>query len=116
MEVLKKKYDYVLIDSPSIMVVTDPVILAKNTDDILIVIKKGEIARDVVRRTIGQLALADQGNNNSVKEKALLYNRVNIDFSSKILGAVLNQIDYKRDSYYYHYNRYYKDYYSDKRA
>ena len=114
-ESLKKKFDYILFDSPPIMVVTDPIILAKYVDDVLIVIKKGDISRDIIKRSIQQLAITDQKTDDTFKEKALLYNRVNMDFSSNIIGAVLNQVDYKKDYYYYHYHRYYKEYYSEKK-
>jgi len=97
------------------MVVTDPIILAEYVDNVLIVIKKGDVSRDIIKRSIQQLAAADQKTDNTFKEKALLYNRVNMDFSSNIIGAVLNQVDYKKDYYYYHYHRYYKEYYSEKK-
>lgn len=115
-EVLKKKFDYILVDSPPIMVVTDPVILANEIDDVLLVIKKGEISRKIIEKALEHMSFADQKTEDIHKEKAFLYNRVNMDFSSKIIGAVLNQIDYKQDYYYHQYHRYYKDYYSEKRV
>lgn len=84
---LGRKYDKILIDSPPVNVVTDPVILSQIAGGVVIIIKAGETRRDVVRRASEQLA----------------------SVGSTILGGVLNNVDVERDNYYYY--SYYTNYY-----
>ena len=87
-------YDHILIDSPPMMNVTDPVILSRMVDGVILVVHGGKSPRTTVQRARQEL----QG------------------VGAKIYGVVLNNIDLRRegyDSYYYHYNRYYGGYPSD---
>lgn len=89
--VLKARFDLVIIDSPPVMAVTDPVILSKEVDGVVLVVKTFETSRLAVKAAKKQLA----------------------DAGSKILGVVLNQVDSRREGYYY-YSYYYYDYYGAK--
>lgn len=91
LQALSKKYDKILIDSPPVNVVTDPVILSQIVGGVLVIIRAGETRRDVVRRAKEQLA----------------------DVGANILGGVLNNVDVERDNYYY-YSYYHNYYYQEK--
>ena len=84
---LGRKYDKILIDSPPVNVVTDPVILSQIAGGVIIIIKAGETKRDIVRRASEQLT----------------------DVGATIIGGVLNNVDVERDNYYYYSYQY--DYY-----
>jgi len=79
-EELKKTYDFIILDTPPIVLVTDAQILAQYTDGCLLVISSGEADRDLV-----------------IKAKGLL-DKVN----AKILGTVLNKVDSKKKGYYHY--------------
>jgi len=91
LEALGRKYDKILIDSPPVNVVTDPVILSQIAGGVIVVIRAGETRRDVVRRARDQLR----------------------DVGATILGGVLNSVDIEKDNYYY-YSYYHNYYYQEK--
>ena len=91
LEALSKKYDKILIDSPPVNVVTDPVILSQIAGGIILIIRAGETGRDVVFRALEQLS----------------------DVNAHILGGVLNSVDLEKDSSYY-YSYYHNYYYHEK--
>lgn len=89
-------YEYIVIDSPPLGSVIDSAIIAKNCDGAIIVVSANEISHKHVQKIKDQL------------DKS----------SCKILGAVLNKVDYHENSFYSKYNkRYYgkynSEYYSD---
>ncbi|MCP4405517.1 MAG: polysaccharide biosynthesis tyrosine autokinase [bacterium] len=90
-EALSKKYDKILIDSPPINVVTDPVILSQIVGGVIIVIRAGETGRDVIRRARDQV----------------------LNVNANLIGGVLNSVDMQKDSYYY-YSYYHNYYYQEK--
>src|SRR5271154_1456947 len=81
---LRKKYKFVVIDSPPVMAATDAVILSVQTDGVLLVVRSGETPKEAFTRTRDLLL--------SVK--------------CHILGVVLNAVDSSAPDYYYSY-RYY---------
>jgi polysaccharide biosynthesis transport protein len=81
---LRKRYKFVVIDSPPIMAATDAVILSVLVDGVLLVVRSGETPKEAFTRTRDLLA--------SVK--------------SHVLGVVLNAVDSSSPDYYYSY-RYY---------
>lgn len=83
-EELKETYDYIILDTPPIILVTDAQILAQYTDGCLLVVSSGEAERDA-----------------AIKAKGLL-EKVN----AKILGIVLNKVDIKKKGYYNYQYRY----------
>jgi len=83
---LATKYDHVLIDSPPLIHVTDPVILSTLVDGVILVIHGGRSTRDIVRRARQELA----------------------NVGAKVFGVVLNNLDLRREGYddYYYYSYY----------
>ncbi len=81
---LRKRFKFVVIDSPPVMAATDAVILSVQTDGVLLVVRSGETSRAAFTRTRDLLA--------SVK--------------CHLLGVVLNAVDSRAPDYYYSY-RYY---------
>ena len=77
---LKEEYDFIILDTPPIVMVTDAQIVAQYTDGCLLVISSGEAERDAV-----------------IKAKGLL-DKVN----AKILGVVLNKVDSTKKGYYHY--------------
>jgi capsular exopolysaccharide synthesis family protein len=86
-ETFKARYDRVIFDSPPILSATDPVIISTFADEVLLVIKVGEVSRELVQAAIGKL--------NHVK--------------ANLLGTVLNCIKAGQGSHYYHYEYYIKE-------
>lgn len=83
---LRKLYAHILIDSPPSTAVTDAVVLSKAVDGVVVVVRMGEAAREIVKNGTAQVTAV----------------------GSHILGAVLNGVDMnKYGSYYYQYYYYY---------
>ena len=85
---LSERYDHILIDSPPLLKVTDPVILSTLVDGVMLVVHGGKSTRDVVRRTRQELSGA----------------------GAKIFGVVLNNVDASQDGYEHYYYDTYSDY------
>jgi succinoglycan biosynthesis transport protein ExoP len=86
---LSERYDHVLIDSPPLIHVTDPVILSSLVDGVILVVHGGKSTRAVTQRARQELA----------------------SVGAKVFGVVLNNVDLKRDGYDdYYYHRYYSGY------
>ena len=84
---VKERFDTVIFDTPPVMTVTDAVVLSNIVNGIIYVIKSGETAKEMARRSILQLS----------------------GKKSEILGVVMNSVDVSRGSYYQHYySSYYK--------
>lgn len=80
----RRRFKFVVIDSPPIMAATDAVILSALTDGVLLVVRSGETPKEAFTRTRDLLG--------AVK--------------SRLLGVVLNAVDSGAPDYYYSY-RYY---------
>ncbi len=88
-EHLLSDYDILLFDSPPALAVTDPVILGREMDGVIIVVDSG-----------------------STREPALIHVLSEMEkVKAHVLGIVLNRYQRRGDSgyYYYYYNRYYRD-------
>jgi polysaccharide biosynthesis transport protein len=81
---LRKKYKFIVIDSPPIMAATDAVILSVQADGVLLVVRSGETPKEAFTRTRDLLT----------------------SVNSRLLGVVLNAVDASAPDYYYSY-RYY---------
>jgi polysaccharide biosynthesis transport protein len=55
-QTLSERYDHILIDSPPLMHVTDPVVLSTLVDGVILVVHGGKSSRDVVRQSRQMLA------------------------------------------------------------
>jgi polysaccharide biosynthesis transport protein len=86
---LGERYDHILIDSPPLINVTDPVILSTMVDGVILVVHGGKSTRGVAQRARQDL----------------------VSVGAKIFGVVLNNVDMRREGYNeYYYYRYYSDY------
>jgi tyrosine-protein kinase Etk/Wzc len=88
--ILQQRYDYILLDSPPVIAVTDAAVLATRTEAMLLVVSSGYVNRKEVERAIQLLA----------------------NVRANLVGVLLNGLDIKRiyGSYYYYYH-YYQYYY-----
>lgn len=89
---LSERYDHILLDSPPLMYVTDPVILSTLVDGVIMVVHSGKSPREVARRATQEL----------------------MTVGAKIFGVVLNNVDFRKGGYDdYYYYRYYEGYGED---
>jgi capsular exopolysaccharide synthesis family protein len=91
LKILRKVYDYVIIDTPPIGSVIDGAIVAQKCDGVVLVIEANTVSYKFTRRIISQL------------EKS----------QSKLLGAVLNKYDDDDNLYSYRKEKYKAYYYSE---
>ena len=89
---LREEYDYIIVDSPPIIAVTDALIISKKVDQLILVIRVNSTEREIIEQA-----------------KSLLHN---IDM--KAAGVVVNGIEVKKyysgyKYYYYYYYYYYTD-------
>ncbi len=87
---LKEKYNWIILDSPPVLSVTDPILLSVLADMTIVVIRYNEIDRKLIKQCI-----------NSLKRTG-----------ANVIGTVINDVDFERDTTYsyYHYYYYYKGY------
>lgn len=83
---LQEYYDYILIDSPPVIPVSDAVLLSTFVDGVVLVVYSQQTPKHVVKETHSRLEYAQ----------------------AKILGVVLNRVNMQNGDYAY----YYRDYYS----
>src|SRR5439155_17807154 len=91
---LGQHFDWVIIDTPPVMAVTDSVIASHAANGIVFVLGSEMISRHTAQRAIEQLA----------------------NGKAKFVGAVLNRVDLQHDGYYYsqYYRREYGAYYASE--
>ena len=89
LDILKERYDFVLLDSPPILGVTDAAILASEADGVLLVVQYRKYPKII-----------------SLRAKRMIENA-----GGHLMGAVLNNINIMRDDYYYYYHYTTKKYY-----
>lgn len=85
---LVAEYEYVVVDSPPVLPVTDSVVLSRFVDGVLLVVRGGATPRRVVGDAKNRL----------------------LSVGARVIGTVLNDVDISGGDYYY-YNRYYHSYY-----
>ncbi len=85
---LKNKFDFVIIDTPPVMSVSDTLIVSKIVDASLIVTRFGKTTYEMMNHGLKSMA----------------------DIESKVIGTVINAVDEKKSGYHYYY-RYNKEYY-----
>ncbi|MEI6807757.1 MAG: polysaccharide biosynthesis tyrosine autokinase [bacterium] len=90
LDYLKGQFDWVFLDAPPIVGISDASVLANKVDGVLLVIQYRNYPREL-----------------PVRAKQIIDN-----VGGNLLGVVFNNINMTRDSYYYHhYYRYYSDAY-----
>jgi len=87
---LKRNYDYILIDTPPILVVSDPLVWAFSVDGILFVVDIKQVTQEMLRQA-----------NRKIKE-----------LDVPIFGTVLNNMTQHHNYYCYGYDKKYSYYYS----
>ncbi len=84
-EIMAERYDHVVIDTPPLGSVTDPVILSTMVDGVVLVVHAGRNKRNAVQRACRELSAV----------------------GARIFGIVLNNVNMKREGYadyqYYYY-------------
>lgn len=89
-----KTFDFILIDTPPIMSVADPLIVATVADGVILVVKGGGVQPDIIKRAKKSLE----------------------SVHARILGVVCNNVDLNSAGYKYYYHQYqeYDSYVSDE--
>lgn len=92
MESLPEHFDWVIIDTPPVMAVTDATVVAHYTTGVVFVVGSEMTSKGVAKAALEQL--------DAVK--------------ARYVGGILNRVDVRRNPYYYarHYRRAYANYYS----
>ena len=90
---MKSRYDYVFLDAPPIMGVSDATVLASMVDMCVLVVQYRKYPQMMTQRA---------------KEMVT-------KVGGELVGVVLNNINISQDSYYYYYSGYYYDYYYKSR-
>lgn len=75
---LQKGYDHILFDSPPVLAVADPAIIAGRVDGVVLVAQAGRTSRDALRHTAERLQ----------------------QVKARLIGAVLNRADLAEQGYY----------------
>jgi succinoglycan biosynthesis transport protein ExoP len=88
---LKQHFDWIIIDTPPVMAVTDSVLVAHHASGVIFVVGAEMTSHHAARRALEQLEQAD----------------------ATFVGAVLNRVDLEHNGYYYsqYYRREYTAYY-----
>lgn len=89
MKEIRNYYDYIIVDTPPIGSVIDAAVIARYCDGGIFVIEPGVVSYKLAQKCIKQL------------EKS----------GCRILGAVMNKVDIKKDKYYSSYYKHYGGYY-----
>ena len=84
LEECRERFTWIIVDAPPIVSVTDPLLLAKVSDLVLMVVRAHQVDRKLVKRSL--MALKRTG--------------------ARFAGIVLNGVDPKQDSYHYYYSYY----------
>jgi len=89
LDIVSQEYDFVFIDSPPILLVTDALVIAPHVDNTLIVVRSNKTTRQMFRRTIARLQGQEEAH----------------------FRLVLNGLDRRTGEYGYYYgkNQYYKE-------
>jgi len=86
---LRERFDHIVVDSPPLLMVTDATILSTLVDGVVLVVESGVTVRGALLRA-----------------HALLENA-----GGRVLGVVMNKVDFRHDAYYYaSYSRYHSYY------
>ena len=79
---LREEYDYVLIDAPPVIAVTDAAVLASKVDGVVLVLDSGNVRPEMAQQAQKLIQAAN----------------------GKLLGAILNKVEIDEEhSYYYYY-------------
>ena len=85
---LKAAFDYILVDTPPVLAVTDALVLGRLVDGLILVAWGGKTSREALKRAVEKLRQT----------------------GTKTPGVIINRLDVKAHDYYYRHHYYY-DYY-----
>lgn len=85
---LQQQFDFLILDSPPLMPVTDPAILSSKVDGVLVVVRAYQTRKDVARHALRSLQAV----------------------GGRLIGAVLNAVDVGKPGYGQGYGYYYQYY------
>jgi capsular exopolysaccharide synthesis family protein len=91
-EGLRASYDFILIDTPPVLTVTDAAVLVSVSDGVVLVLRYGQASRNVVARA----------------------SEILLRSGAHLLGVVLNAVDLQSSDYAEYYGRAYNDYYQSR--
>src|SRR5271154_1334832 len=91
-EGLRANYDFILIDTPPVLTVTDAAVLVSISDGGVLVLRYGQASRNVVARA----------------------SEILLRSGAHLLGVVLNAVDLQSSDYAEYYGRAYNDYYQSR--
>ena len=96
LKLLDQFFDHVVLDSPPVLAVADPRLLATAVDGVVLVVKGGETPKEAVQRT----------------------SRLLQEVHAHVIGVLLNSVDLRSADYYYYakYYGYYKNHSSKPAA
>ena len=80
LEQLAPDYDYILVDTPPVGLVTDACVLARNLDGVILLVRQGHARKDEVRQSVRKLQMA----------------------GARVLGYVLNAVPSEQGAYKYY--------------
>lgn len=89
---LNRRFDRVVIDSSPVLPASDAVLLGPRTDGVVVMVKAGQVNRELIKKAVDQIRMA----------------------KANLIGVVLNQVDVKREGYYKYYHKYYSEYYGEE--
>lgn len=93
LNILREKFDLIIIDSPPMLSVADALILSKQVDGSIIVARSGKTTYEAAYKVMKRLN----------------------DIDAKVIGAIINAADMKKSGYYYYYDDYYSSYGGEER-
>jgi succinoglycan biosynthesis transport protein ExoP len=91
-EGLRADYDFILIDTPPVLTVTDAAVLVSISDGVVLVLRYAQASRNVVARA----------------------SEILLRSGAHLLGVVLNAVDLQSSDYAEYYGRAYNDYYQSR--
>ena len=95
LEMIKERYDHIIIDSPPSQAVSDAVLLSTFADSVIYVVKADGTSIPLAQRGVGHL----------------------LQSGASVMGVVLNQVDVEKAARSGDYSGYYDHYgYSDRKA
>ena len=89
---LRTEYDFIMIDTPPVLAVTDASVLSRLTDAAILIIRYGTAQRHVVQRCTDLLERS----------------------GAHLLGVAINVVDFKAPEYSEYYGRKYYEYYGER--
>lgn len=86
LSIVSDRYDVVMLDSPPVLAVSDPVVLGTQVDGVLVVVDAGRTRGEELKQTIERLR----------------------EVNSNLVGIVPNRLKARDETYYSYYNEYYE--------